>query len=111
MRIKPFVLFLVLLVAVQFPRFVYAQEVDGSDLQRQVREREARVNKLTTEEQLKLRAAELKAVEDPDVKAAIEKRDMAIDEFRATLRASMIKTDPSVKPILDKVAIGVSPRP
>jgi hypothetical protein len=83
----------------------FAQEVDGSDLRREVRERNERINKLSIEEQLELRAAEKKAAEDPAVKAALEKRNKAIQEFRATLRASMIKADPAVEPILAKVAI------
>jgi hypothetical protein len=82
-----------------------AEELDGSDLRREVREREERVNKLSTEDQLKLRAAEQKAAEDPAVKAALEKRNQAIQEFRAALRAGMIKADPTVQPILEKVAI------
>jgi hypothetical protein len=36
----------------------------------------------------------------------MEKRDKAIQEFRAAVRASMIKADPTVAPILQKVMIG-----
>jgi hypothetical protein len=111
MTLKPFVLSLVVLAFVQLAPFAFAQEVDGSDLRREVREREERVNKLSIEEQLKLRAAQQKAAEDPAVKAALEKRNKAIEEFRAALRASMIKSDPSVQPILDKVAIGAKQGP
>jgi hypothetical protein len=39
----------------------------------------------------------------PAVKAALEKRNKAIQEYRAALRASMIKSDATVAPILDKV--------
>lgn len=105
MTLKPLVFFLVVLAAVQLAPFAVAQEVDGSDLRREAREREERVNKLSTEDQLKLRAAEQRAAEDPTVKAALEKRNQAIQEFRAALRASMIKADPTVQPILEKVAI------
>jgi biopolymer transport protein ExbB/TolQ len=107
MILKPFFLFLALVAMVQLAPFAFAQEVDGSDLRREVREREERVNKLSIEEQVKLRAAERNAAEDPAVKAALEKRNRAIQEFRAALRASIIKSDPTVEPILDKVAIGV----
>jgi membrane protein involved in colicin uptake len=105
MTLKPFFLSLVVLAVVQLVPFACAQEVDGSDLRREVREREERINKLSIEEQLRLRAAQQKAAEDPAVKAALEKRNKAIQEFRAALRASMIKADPTVEPILDKVAI------
>jgi hypothetical protein len=108
MRLNAFVLPLVLFAFMQVNPFARAQTqtVDGSDLRRELRERDERVNKLSTEDQLKLRAAEQKAAEDPDVKAALEKRNKAIQEFRAAVRASMIKTDPTVAPILERVAIG-----
>ncbi len=105
MTIKALVFFLIILANMQLAPVVCAQEVDGSDLRREVRERNERVNKLSTEEQLKLRAAEQKAADDPEVKAALEKRNKAIQEFRAALRASMIKADPKVESILEKVAI------
>jgi hypothetical protein len=105
MRLNAFVLSLVLFAIIQINPFACAQTLDGSDLRREVREREERVNKLSTEDQLKLRAAEQMAAEDPDVKAALEKRNKAIQEFRAVLRASMIKADPTLQPILEKVAI------
>src|ERR1039457_1481357 len=107
MRLNAFVLSIVLFAITQIGPFVCAQTptLDGSDTRRELRERDERVNKLSTEDQLKLRAAEQKAAEDPDVKAALEKRNKAIQEFRAALRASMIKTDPTVAPILEKVAI------
>ncbi len=82
-----------------------SQEADGSDLQREIHERDLRVSKLSTEDQLKLRAAQLKAMEDPIVKAAAERRNRAVDEFRAAIRASMIKSDASIEPILNKIAI------
>lgn len=82
-----------------------AQEVDNSDLNRQLREREERVNQLPLEVQLKVRAAQVKAAEDPAVQAAMKKRDQALREFRAAVRASMIKTDPSLAPVLEQIAI------
>ena len=105
MKFRPFILFLTVIAVLRFAPFTFAQEMDGSDVRRDLRERNERVSKLSTEDQLKLRGAEQKAAEDPAVKAALERRDAAIREFRATLRASMIKADPSVKPILEKVAI------
>jgi hypothetical protein len=111
MIVKPFVLLLIVLAAVQLAPVVRAQELDGSDLRREVRERDERLSKLSTEEQLKLRAAQQKAAEDPIVKAALEKRNKAIQEFRAAVRASMIKADPTVAPILEKVAIKTTGAP
>jgi hypothetical protein len=111
MKLKPFILSLVVPAIVQLAPLSFAQELDDSDLRREVRERAERVSKLTTEDQLKLRAAEQKAAEDPAVKAAFEKRNKAIQEFRVALRASIIKADPTVEPILAKVAIDVGSQP
>lgn len=111
MRLNVFILSLALFVLMPINPFARAQVMDGSDLRREVRERDERVNKLSTEEQLKLRAAEQKAAEDPEVKAALEKRNKAIQEFRAAIRASMIKADPTVAPILQKVAIPATGAP
>jgi biopolymer transport protein ExbD len=100
MRFKPFILFLVALVPLA--SVSWAQDLDDS-LYKAQRQREQQVAKLSVEEQLKLRAAEQEASEDPGVKAALEKRNKAIQEYRAALRASMIKSDATVAPILDKV--------
>ncbi len=69
----------------------------------------APVNKLTIEDQLKLRAAQHKAAEDPKVKAALQKRNEAIENFRKALHDSMVKIDPKMEAILQKVAVGNSP--
>lgn len=105
MTIKPFVLLMVTIAAFQLTPRIMGQEVDGTDLAREVRERDEKVNRLTIEEQLKFRAAQKQAAQDPDVKAAMEKRNKAVDEFRAAVRASMIKSDPTLEPILNKLAI------
>ena len=60
-------------------------------------EREGKINKLTLEEQLKLRAAQQKAIEDPAVKAAIEKRNQAIQEFRQALTTAWSRVIPRWK--------------
>ncbi len=109
MRLKAFALPLVVFAITQIAPCAFSQGVDDSDLRKQVREREERVNNLSLDEQLKLRAAEQKAVQDPAVKAAFQKRNKAIQEFRDALRAGMIKADPDVEPILAKVAVGAEP--
>ena len=100
MRFKLFVLSMVAMV--QLASVAWAQDLDDS-LYKAQRQREQQVAKLSVEEQLKLRASEQAAAEDPTVKAALEKRNKAIQEYRAALRASMIKSDPTVASILDKV--------
>ncbi len=111
MRHRLVILFSTALALISVTPLVHAQTLDGSDLRKEVRERDERVNKLSVEDQLKLRAAEQKAAQDPEVKAALEKRNKAIQEFRAAVRASMIKADPTVQTILEKVAIGVNRTP
>jgi hypothetical protein len=96
---------LALSTLVQLAPIVHAQELDGSDIAAELRDREARINKLSIEDQLKIRAAQQKAAQDPDVKAALEKRNQAIREYRAVVRASIIKADPSIASLLQKVAI------
>ena len=67
------------------------------------------VNRLNVEEQLKLRAAQQKALEDPELQAAIAKRNQAVEAFRAALHKSMVKGDPAMEAILAKIAVGNSP--
>jgi hypothetical protein len=102
MTIKRWILFLSVLGLVQVP-LARAQEFGSSDVRKEVSERNAEINKLSTEDQLKLRAAQQKAAEDPTVKAAQEKRNTAIKEFRAAVRASMIKADPTIQPIVERI--------
>ena len=80
--------------------------LDGSELEKQLVEREQKIAKLSSDEQMKLRAAQQKAAEEPEVLAAAKKRAEAIAEFRMTLRNSMIRTDPKMAEILDKLAAG-----
>ena len=72
---------------------VSAQEPEGGETNSQPPE-QAQVSKLSLEEQLKLRAAQQKAAEDPAVKAAIAKRNQAIEEFRQAMHDSMVKAIP-----------------
>ena len=80
--------------------------VDGSDLARQMQEREDKITKLSREEQLTLRAAQQLAAQDSVVKAALAERDKAVLEFETAVLASMLKSDPGVGPILEKMKAG-----
>ena len=66
-------------------------------------ERRARLANLTEEERGRLRAAYQKALSDPAVLAAREKLRQARREFRELMRPALLKADPSVQAILDKV--------
>ena len=91
--------------------FVFSEEPDleGKQVNQQLTDRQEKITKLSTEEQLKLRAAQVKASEDPEVLAALAKRDKAIEEFRKAMHDSMVKSDPKVEEILQKIAVGTSP--
>lgn len=65
--------------------------------------REQRLAMLTADERAKLKAAHRAAMQDPAVQAAKAQRDENRRAFRQTLRAAMLKADPSVGPVLDKL--------
>lgn len=58
---------------------------------------------LSVDERTKLWAARRRALEDPAVQAARDRRQQANREYRQLMHASMLKADPSVQPILEKV--------
>ena len=66
-------------------------------------ERRARWANLSDDERARLRAAHQKAMQDPAVQAAREKLRQARREFREVLRPALLKADPSIQPILDKI--------
>jgi Spy/CpxP family protein refolding chaperone len=67
-------------------------------------ERRARLlANLTEDERTRLEAAHQKAMADPAVQAAREKLKQARHEFREVLRPALLKADPSLQPILDKL--------
>jgi len=98
-----------LIAATLFLPLVSGQEIDGSEIDKQLVGREQMINKLTIEDQLKLRAAQQKAVEDPAVKEALAKRNQAIEEFRKAVHDAMVKADPKMEAILQKIAVGNAP--
>ena len=66
-------------------------------------ERHARWARLTEEERTKLKAAHQKAMADPAVWAARDRLRKARREFREVLRPALLKADPSIQPILEKM--------
>jgi len=58
---------------------------------------------LSPEERQKLESARQQAMQDPAVRTAREKLRQAHREFHEALRATILKNDPSMKPILDKM--------
>jgi hypothetical protein len=102
---KPNFLLLVpaLAVALQFvPAVAFAQPPDKPFRPFQ-NERRARWANLSEEDRAKLKAAHQKALEDPAVRAAQEKLRQARREFRQVMRPAMLRADPSVQAILDRL--------
>jgi Spy/CpxP family protein refolding chaperone len=66
-------------------------------------DRRPRWANLTEDERAKLRAAHEKAMADPAVRAAREKLRQARREFREVMRPALLKADPSLQAILDKL--------
>ena len=76
---------------------------DGSDLRKDALEREQEVNKLSLDERLKVRAAQKDAIQDPKVQEALKTRNEAIQQFRIALREAMLRSDPSLQSIINKI--------
>jgi Spy/CpxP family protein refolding chaperone len=66
----------------------------------------AAMSNLTQEERQKLMAARRTAMQDPAVMAAKEKMQAAQKEMHDAMDAALLKADPSLKPILDKMPKG-----
>lgn len=82
--------------------------IDGSELATQLQERQAKIEQLSADEQAMLRTAQQRASETPEVKAALEARDRALAEFQEAVVAAMVKSDPGVAPILEKMKTGAT---
>jgi Spy/CpxP family protein refolding chaperone len=100
-----FLLVPALVCASQFGPELKAQSPDRSDkpFRQFQNERRARFANLTDDERARLRNAHQKAMTDPAVQAARERLRQARREFRELLRPALLKADPSIHPILDKL--------
>ncbi|HST30657.1 MAG TPA: hypothetical protein VLK27_07430 [Chthoniobacterales bacterium] len=67
---------------------------------------QSRMANLSPDERQKLMAARQKAMQDPGVQAAHEKMKTAHKEFMTSMHAAMLKADPSIQPVLDKMPKG-----
>jgi hypothetical protein len=85
------------LLAVLLPTIGFAQGQRTVDFRRQ------RFAGLSMEEQAKLRSAHDMAMRDPALAATRQRYQQARQEFRDKLRDALLKADPSVQPILEKV--------
>ena len=87
----------VALVATLLPMSGFAQGKRSNGLNR------GRFAKLSTEERAKLRSAHQAAMQDPAVAESRQRFQQARQDFSDKLRSALLKADPSVQPILEKV--------
>ena len=92
-----------LAAALQFTPTVLAQSPADRPTRQFPMERRARWANLSEEERARLKAAHQIAMADPAVQAAREKLRQARREFREVLRPALLKADPSLQPILEKM--------
>ena len=92
-----------LAAALQFAPALLAQPPADKPARQFHMEHRARWASLSEEERSKLKAAHQKAMADPAVWAARERLRKARREFREVLRPALLKADPSIQPILEKM--------
>jgi hypothetical protein len=89
--------------ALQFAPTVRAQSPADKPVRQFQMERRARWANLSEDERSRLKAAHQKALSDPAVRAARDRLKQARREFRELLRPALLKADPSIQPILEKM--------
>ena len=102
MRIKSLVTVSILAAALQLSPVLFAQGTNEGASGRGGRW-QSRMANLSPDEREKLKAARQKAMQDPAVQAAHEKMRQARKAFMDSMRAAMLKADPSIQPVLDKM--------
>ena len=105
MRVKSVITVSILAAALQIGPLVLSQDSNEQGQGWKLRLQDRFAN-LSADEREKLKAAHQKAMQDPAVQAAQEKMRQADNEFHDALHASMLKADPSIQPILDKMPKG-----
>jgi hypothetical protein len=90
-------LLVAVLLAVLLPAIGFSQTPRTNDF------RQGRYSGLSAQEQAKLRSAHQLALRDPALAQSRARFEQARKEFRDKLRDALLKADPSVQPILEKV--------
>jgi len=94
----------ILAAALQFAPTVFGQDEDQSMGRKGHWQQQ--LSNLSPDERQKLQAARHKAMQDPAVQSAHDKMRAAHKEFRDAMHAAMLKADPSIQPILNKIPAG-----
>ena len=105
MKIKSLITMSILISVLPLSPVAFGQGQNGNGPGRGGRWQQRLAN-LSPEEREKLKAARQKAMQDPSVQAAHEKMRQARKEFVTAMRGAMLKTDPTIQPVLDKIPRG-----
>ena len=105
MKIKSLIIVATLLGAAQLSPVLVGQDANESAAGRGGHWQKRMAN-LSPDEQQKLISARQKAMQDPAVQAAEEKMKEARRAYMTSMRAAMLKADPSVQSVLDKMPRG-----
>ena len=104
---KLFLTISILTAALQIAPIAFSQGGQrGGGAQRGGGGRGMEMNNLTPEEKQKVMNARRSAMQDPAVQSARTKMQAASKEMHDAMEAAMLKADPSLKPILDKMPKG-----
>jgi hypothetical protein len=102
MKIKSLIVLSLLVGALQFSPVLFGQDANQGGPGRGGRWQQRLAN-LSPEERERLKAARQKAMQDPAVQAAHEKMRQVRQEFMTSMHAAMLKADPSIQPVLNKI--------
>jgi Spy/CpxP family protein refolding chaperone len=103
MKMNYLVTISILAASLQVAPVVLGQDNDAPGKGNHGQRWQQRLANLSPDERQKLQTAHQKAMQDPGVQAAKNRMRAAHREFRDAMRAAMIKADPSVQSILEKL--------
>jgi hypothetical protein len=102
MNTKSLIAMSILAMALHFSPLSFGQETNEG-MSGRGRRWQNRMANLSADDREKLKATRYKAIQDPNVQAALEKMRQARREFTDSMRAAMLKADPSIQSVLDKM--------
>lgn len=106
MKIKSLIIVATLAGALQLSSTLFAQDNNNEGGPARRGRWQNRMANLSPDERQKLMAARQKAMQDASVQAAHEKMREAHRQFMTSMRTAMLKADPSIQTVLDKMPKG-----
>jgi hypothetical protein len=108
MKIKPWVMISFVGAALQWAPVTFSQDSEQTGKGWR-HNQQGRLANLSPDERQKVEAARQKAMQDSTAQTAHAKMEQARKEFRDAMHAAMLKADPSIQPILDKMPMHEKP--